>query len=65
MLTSMLLLTGCKPEAEIAVRCPGLANPPPAVVTALKKAGQGDEKARAWVIKLHKHYQKLGVCKQI
>lgn len=63
MIASMTLLTACKSDPDIAIKCPQLANPPPAVVVALRKAGQGDAKARAYVISLAKHYEKLGVCK--
>lgn len=65
MIALTTLLAGCKPEAEIAIRCPGLDNPPPAIVAAMERAGRGDEKSRQYVIKLAKHYEKLGVCNRI
>lgn len=57
------LLAACT-EEQIAISCPQLANPPKTVVVALQKAGAGDQKARAWVIKLAKHYEKQGLCKK-
>lgn len=62
ILLSTMLLSACTPE-QIAIKCPSLRNPPKTVVVALEKAAQGDVKARAYVIALEKHYQKLGVCK--
>lgn len=50
-------------EQSVAIKCPALANPPPSVTIALRKAAQGDEKAKAWIIKFAKHYDKLDACK--
>lgn len=59
MLRSLILtalLTGCATVPSNVA--PHLANPPPAVVTALDGAARKDPSAAAWVIGLDKFYQK-------
>lgn len=51
---------GC--EREVAIRCPGLKKPPRSIVVALEKVAREDAQARAYVIDLAKHYEKLAVC---
>lgn len=58
----MMLLSGCTPE-QIAIKCPQLPPPPKSIVVAVEKVARADAKARAYVIALEKHYQKLGLCK--
>lgn len=62
-LISTLLLVAC--ATAPVVKCPGLPDPPPAIVDALEQAGRSNPSAAAWVIGLDRHYQKLDECKGV
>lgn len=71
---SMTLLAGCgiadvlhflggsETVTVVKIECPQLSGPPDEVVDALASV-KDDPEARAWIIGLNKHYDKLDTCK--
>lgn len=55
-------LGGSESVTIVKIECPQLEGPPDEVIDALAVV-KDDPEARAWIIDLNKHYDKLETCK--